>query len=307
MSTASSSPRIASAAAVALFALIASAAAMGISPVFVREAGVGPFTSAFYRVFLALPLLWIWARLEARRPDTPPDPGWTRGQLLAGLFFTVDLFFWHLACLKTTIANATLLATMAPVWVMLLSMVIGEKVTRTMVAGLALCVAGGSTLVGSSWQFAPERLMGDLYGVATSVGFGLYFLAMRVARRDAAPGLVLWRSSIVTAALLGLVALALENAWVPATLGGVAALLAMASISHVGGQGLLAFALGHLSAAFSSLVIFLEALAAALFGWIFFDETLGPFQIAGGLAILVGIWVARPRRAEPAPTTPRGG
>ena len=73
------------------------------------------------------------------------------------------------------------------------------------------------------------------------------------------------------------------------------ALLAMAWVSHVGGQGLLALALGHLSAAFSSLVIFLEALAAAFFGWVFFDEALGMPQYIGGAAILLGIWIARPR------------
>ncbi len=285
----------------AFAALLAAAVAMGVSPVFVREAGVGPFTSAFYRVFLALPALAAWAALEARRPadadrPRPPARGWNRADLLAGVFFTVDLFFWHLAVLHTTIANATLLATMAPVWVMLFSLVIGEKVTRAMVFGLAVCVLGGAALVGSSWQFAPERLLGDLYGIATSLGFGLYFLAVRVARRDAPTGLVLWRSTIVTAAALGLVALALENVWVPATLGGVVAVLAMANVSHVGGQGLLGWALGHLSAAFSSLVIFLESLAAAFFGWWLFGETLGPWQFAGGTAILIGIWIARPRQ-----------
>jgi len=272
--------------------------AMGISPVFVREAGVGPFTSAFYRVFLALPLLWAWMRWEADRPDALPDPGWTRAIVLAGLFFALDLFFWHLSVLHTTIANATLLATMAPVWVMLFSLVIGEKVTRVMVAGLGLCILGGASLVGSSWQLAPERLLGDLYGIGTSLGFGLYFLAVRVARREASPGVILARSSAVTALVLGLVAATQENSWWPASLGGLAALVAMASVSHVGGQGLLAYALGHLSAAFSSLVIFLEALAAALFGWLIFHETLGPWQIAGGLAILFGIWVARPRSAS---------
>ena len=280
----------------AFAALVASAVAMGVSPVFVREAGVGPITSAFYRVLLALPLLWAWARWEAGRPGALPDPGWTRGIVLAGLFFSLDLFFWHLSILHTTIANATLLSSMAPVWVMLFSLVIGEKVTRVMVMGLGLCLLGGVTLVGSSFQLAPERFVGDLYGIGTSLGFGLYFLAVRVARRDGAPGLVLARSTVVTAAVLAIVAATQENNWIPATMGGVAALVAMASISHVGGQGLLAYALGHLSAAFSSLVIFLEALAAALFGWWIFDETLGPWQIAGGLAILLGIWVARPRR-----------
>jgi drug/metabolite transporter (DMT)-like permease len=42
-------------------------------------------------------------------------------------------------------------------------------------------------------------------------------------------------------------------------------------------------------------VIFLEAFAAALFGWLFFNETLGPLQLAGGGLILFGVWVARPK------------
>lgn len=291
-------PEPRSIALLAFLALLASAVAMGISPVFVREAQVGPFTSAFYRVFLALPLLWGWARYESRAASTAPaDPGWTRGIVLSGVFFTIDLFFWHLSVLHTTIANATLLATMAPVWVMLFSLVIGETVTRVMVGGLALCIGGGALLVGSSLQLAPERLLGDLYGIATSVGFGLYFLAVRVARREAATGVILFRSTVITAALLAIVAAIAENRWLPTGFSGVAALVAMAAVSHVGGQGLLAFALGHLSAAFSSLVIFLEALAAAFFGWLIFGETLGPWQFAGGLAILAGIWIARPRDA----------
>lgn len=292
-SSRSSDPR--AVALLAFAALVAAAVAMGISPVFVREAQVGPFTSAFYRVFLALPLLWIWASVERRGDSGRPDRGWTRAVVLAGVFFTLDLFFWHLSILNTTIANATLLATMAPVWVMLFSLFIGERVTRVMVAGLGLCVVGGAALIGSSLKLAPERFVGDLYGIGTSLGFGLYFLAVRVARREASTGAVLFRSTVVTAALLAIVAAVAENAWVPAGLSGVVALVLMASVSHVGGQGLLAYALGHLSAAFSSLVIFLEALAAAFFGWAFFGETLGTWQIAGGVAILAGIWIARPR------------
>ena len=56
----------------AFLALCAGAVAMGISPVFVRySAGdVGPFASAFWRVALALPILYAWMRVEeaGRRP-----------------------------------------------------------------------------------------------------------------------------------------------------------------------------------------------------------------------------------------------
>jgi len=280
----------------ALGALIAGACAMGVSPIFVRYADVGPFTSAFYRVALALPALWLWAKLEAGRQPTPHPPGWTPAILLAGLFFAGDLFFWHLAILKTSIANATLLATLAPVWVALFSgLLIKEPVTRMMLVGLAACVAGALMLVGSNWGGSSGRLVGDIYGLATSVFFGFYFLAVRVARRDAGSGHILFRSTLITALALLIVALALEHAFVPQTWGGLAALLALALVAHVGGQGLLAYALGALSAAFSSLVIFLEALFAALAGWIVFHESLNVLQVAGGAAILVGVWIARPR------------
>ena len=92
-------------------------------------------------------------------------------------------------------------------------------------------------------------------------------------------------------------AVLIEDMMWPPTLFGVAALFAMALVSHSGGQGLLAFALGHLPAAFSSLVIFLEAVAAACFGWLILGEPLGLIQLLGAVAIFAGISVARPRRA----------
>jgi len=280
----------------AMLALVFGAIAMGISPVFVRFADVGPLTSAFWRVFLALPVLWLWARMEPRPPTTGLWSGWGGGILIAGLAFAGDLIFWHLSIMKTAVANATFLATLAPIWVALGSgLFIGERITRSTLFGLAVCLVGATVLVGTSYSMVPGRLEGDLFGLVTSLFFGIYFLAVRVARRSAPSGVVMFRSTVYTALALGVVALALEDRFLPQTLAGIAAILALAIVTHVGGQGLLAFALGHLSAAFSSLVIFLEAVAAAAFGWIFLQEPLTLPQIAGGLAILAGIWVARPR------------
>src|SRR5882672_9310638 len=98
---------------VAFAALVLGAVAMGASVLFVRWADVGPYASAFWRVFLALPFLFVWMRLE----NGPAWPGLDRAVLLSGLLFTGDLFFWHLAILGTTVANATFLATTAPIWV----------------------------------------------------------------------------------------------------------------------------------------------------------------------------------------------
>ena len=101
--------------AAALLALVAGAVAMGISPIFVRVADVGPFTSAFWRVALALPVLYAWMRIAER--GTGGGAVFPLATILSGLTFTGDLLFWHLAIMRTTIANAKFFVTTAPVWV----------------------------------------------------------------------------------------------------------------------------------------------------------------------------------------------
>lgn len=293
-------------AGLALAALVLGAVAMGVSPVFVRVANaeVGPLASAFWRVALALPLLFAWTRLEEGGP--------VRGRgfldpvlLLAGLAFAGDLVFWHFAILATTVANATFFATTAPVFVVLIAwLALRRRPRPATLAGLGLCLLGGGALVGQSARLDASHLIGDLEGVGTAFFFGLYFLVVERARAQGiGAARVTLAASCVTAAVLLVVALAVERRpFLPTTASGAAALIAMAWISHAGGQGLLSVALGRLPASFSSLVIFLEAIAAALFGWALLGEAVTPLQGLGGALILAGIWVARPKSSS-APTS----
>jgi drug/metabolite transporter (DMT)-like permease len=286
-----------------LLALCAGAVAMGISPIFVRYAAadVGPFASAFWRVALALPVLYAWMRLEeARAPAGTPRRSFNAGTVLAGFAFAGDLIVWHLSILSTTVANATFFATTAPVFVVLITwLVLRRRIARATLIGLLLCLMGGTALIGQSLQVDPGRLRGDLLGIATAFFFGLYFIAVERARAGSGAARVTFELSVITAAILLVVALVFDTRVVPRTGAGIAALLAMAVISHAGGQGLLSVALGRLPAVFSSLVIFLEAVAAALFGWLLLAEALTVVQAFGGALILAGIWIARPRPEAP--------
>ncbi len=82
----------------AFTALVAGAVAIAFAPIFVRLSELGPTATAFYRLALALPLLWLWVgrerrvKREQRRPSSRRDAF----QLaLAGLFFAADLAVWH--------------------------------------------------------------------------------------------------------------------------------------------------------------------------------------------------------------------
>ncbi|GLS17348.1 membrane protein [Labrys miyagiensis] len=287
----------------AFAALLGGAMAMGISPIFVRLSDVGPFASAFYRVFLALPVLYAWMRLEERQAGTPDTgPAFSLPVIATALAFAADLFFWHLAIAKTTVANATFFATTAPVWVVIFGwLFFRRKASRGALVGLSLCLLGGLALVGQSFAFAPGHLIGDGFAEATAVFFGLYFLAVEKARLRHRAARLTFSMSVLTAAILALVALwatySLGQRFLPSSALGWLTLFALAWVSHAGGQGLLSVALGSLPVVFSSLVIFLEAVAAAALGWLILGEAVSPLQTLGGLVIIAGIWIARPRTA----------
>jgi drug/metabolite transporter (DMT)-like permease len=82
----------------------------------------------------------------------------------------------------------------------------------------------------------------------------------------------------------------------PYTMDGWMKLAGLALISQVAGQSLIAYAMAHLPATFSSVGLLLQPVMAALFAWVLLGEALGPFEIAGGIVVLIGIRIAQ--RAE---------
>ena len=258
----------------ALSALVAGACVMGgASPIFVRLTDVGPQASGFWRTALALPVLWLWMCIEERRLRPAPPLRFDRAIVLTGVCFAGNLFFWHLAILHTTVANATFFAVTAPVYVVVGAFLfLGERSGPRVLLGLAACIAGGSALIGESYQIDPARLVGDVYGLVTALFFGAYVVVVRHARAQHDAARLMFLSTIVTAALLLVAAFLLGQQLMPRSAESLAALVALALIVQVGGQGLLAFALGSLPATFSSLVVFLEAIAAAALGWLVLGE-----------------------------------
>jgi drug/metabolite transporter (DMT)-like permease len=88
----------------------------------VKTSEVGPVATAFWRVLLALPILWAWMEIEGRRSGKPGRPSGPR-ELLAlfasGLFLGSTFALWHLSLGLTSVATSTLLVNLAPVFVAL--------------------------------------------------------------------------------------------------------------------------------------------------------------------------------------------
>ena len=276
----------------AFAALLSGATCIALSPIFVRIADVGPSASAFWRVALAAPLLWPLARLGTR--SRAPRAAWPM-LFAAGFAFAGDLAFWHWSIRFTSVANSTLLANLASLFVTAAMWLFWrQRPSATFLVGLAAALAGVALLVRASMAFSVTAIWGDALGVITAIFYAGYILAVKELRDGGARTLELMAfTTTVTALLLLPVALVSDEAFLPQSARGWLTLIALAWISHCAGQGLIAYSLAHLPAAFSSVSLLFQPVMAALFGWLVLGEALAPLQIAGGAIVLAGIYAAR--------------
>ncbi|HET7672864.1 MAG TPA: DMT family transporter [Burkholderiales bacterium] len=276
----------------ALPALLLGATFIALSPIFVRLSDVGPTASAFWRVALAAPLLWPLLLLS--RPAAPKAIDW-KLLLAAGFAFAGDLIFWHWSIRFTSVANSTLLANLSAPFVTLAVWIFWrERPSGMFTVGLALALVGVVMLVYTSLGFSSTALLGDAFGVITALFYAAYILAVKGLRdRGAATLYVMAVATTLTAVLLLPVAAASGEPLLPRSATGWLVLVGLAWVSHCAGQGLIAYSLAHLPAAFSSVGLLLQPVMAAIFAWLILTEPLVPLQIAGGAVVLLGIYLAR--------------
>jgi drug/metabolite transporter (DMT)-like permease len=290
-----------------LLALFAGAFCIASSAIWVRLSELGPVATAFWRVALALPLLWAWASAMSLAAHAEAGRRFRWPLAAAGACFAGDLALWHGSIVLTSVANATLLANFAPIFVTLaVWLVYSRRPSTRFVVALAVALAGTVVLVGSSMGSAAGapsagrmpaadgsmRLVGDALGIGTAMFYAAYQLFVSRVRGSVSTASVMAWSSLACAAILLPIAVASGEALLPSTLHGWAILAGLALTSHVAGQSLIAYAIAHLTPTLAAVGLLLQPVVAAGFAWMVLGEPVGALQVAGGTIVLLGIWLA---------------
>jgi len=279
---------------IGLLVLIMGAVAIGMAAPLVKLSELGPQTVGFWRMALAIPFAFLWMQFDRdppRKPDTPS--GWKRWLYLAlpGLLFSGDLAFWHAGIKITSVANATFLANLQPVFVVLAAwLIFKEKITKQFMFAAGLAVAGAALLSAGNITVAPERWPGDVLSMATAVWYAAYILAVRQARRFASTGTVIFFTVLVCSPILGLTALGFGETILPGSLTDWLVLIGLAVGVQIVGQGGVAFGLGRVPAPVASIIILIQPVVASIAGWLMFGEAFAPIQYAGAALVLTGVW-----------------
>jgi drug/metabolite transporter (DMT)-like permease len=156
-------------------------------------------------------------------------------------------------------------------------------------ASFVIAIGGIALLVGGVAAPTAARLLGDILGILAGAAYGGYLLVVSRFRYRTPTSMVMGITTLSCALFLLPPTLAMGESLVPSTAAAWSVLLALALLTHAGGQGLLVFAMKYLPAFTSSVTLLLQPLVAACGAWIIFSETLGFWQIAGGGIVLLGI------------------
>tara|TARA_X000000368_G_scaffold365384_1_gene311592 strand:- start:2587 stop:3462 length:876 start_codon:yes stop_codon:yes gene_type:complete len=279
-----------------LISLSIGAALLGFSAIFVRISETSPSTTAFYRAFLALPFLYLWIYFSREAINWNLDRRTIYIFLVSGIFFGADMAVWNWSIQFTSVAHATLLANTAPIFVTLIAFTfLKQKISKSFFFFLLLAMSGVYLVISSGSGGNEKRLFGDYLGIAAAVFYAGYILSVKRLTDQIPPSQVLFFSTLVTALFLFPISFIESDSLFPGTSEGWSILFGYALVSQVIGSGLITFGISKLSAHLSSLVLLIQPVAAAVFGWIILSENLISTQIFGGLIVLVAIYLASTR------------
>jgi len=274
----------------AFAALIVSNLFLALGPWMVRMADVGSVASAFWRLALAIPLLLLFARYASRQSFRP---SWGIGMLIVagGCFFAADLAVWHMGIKLTKLANATLFGNTSSLLFPVYGFIAARMLPRKLqLLALLLAAAGAALLLGSSYELSPGHLKGDLLAILAGIFYTFYLISIDRARQTLKPMPVLALATIAGAVPLLAFALLLGEQVIPTNW---TPLILLSLGSQVIGQGLLVYAMGHLSPLVVGLGLLTQPAVTAVIGWFVYDERLGPTDAIGAVLICAALVLIR--------------
>ncbi|MCL6679360.1 DMT family transporter [Sphingomonas sp. RG327] len=271
-------------------ALLVGNVALAFGPWLVRLSDVGSVAVGFWRLALALPFLWLLARVSGQQPH------WPKRALIvvlaiAAIFYALDLAAWNAGIRMTKLGNATLFGNSGSFVFAVYGLVLAHRMpTAKQSVALTLAVAGAVLLMSNSYDLSPKNLGGDLLTLVAGFLYGGYLIFVERARTklQSLPLLLLvtlFAAPILLAISLGFGERLWPHDWTP--------LLIFALSSQVFGQGLLVYSIGVFPPLVVGLALLSQPAVSALIGWLVYGETLSTGDWVGAVAIAAALVLVR--------------
>jgi drug/metabolite transporter (DMT)-like permease len=280
----------------AYLALVAGIVAIGFSAIFIRWAAAPGIVASLYR--MAIGWLMLTIPFLGRRRQLP-HAGWheLRFALLGGVFFAVDLSLWSTGVVISGATNPTLLANTAPLWVGIgATLIFHERLKGGFWLGLLMSMAGAALILGLDALRAMSLGLGTFFGLLAGLFYGGYFLITQRGRRTFDAISYFWVSSLAAVVTLFVINAAARQPLFAYSTRTYLSLLGLGVVSQGIGWLVINYAQGKLPATLVAPTLLGQPVVTGLLAGPLLGEVLQPLQIAGGIAVLAGVFIVHRSR-----------
>jgi drug/metabolite transporter (DMT)-like permease len=271
---------------------VAATVAVSFSAILIKEANDDAATIVWLRMGMATVLLAPWVLRDLRRSVLPHGRKQIGLVLASGIFLAGHFLLWTASLKYTSVAASVLLVSLHPIIVTPLGKrLLGERVSRQMLAGVGLAVVGTFVTCAGDLRVDSSAFGGDLLAIAGGLCLAGYLLIGRSVRSNLG---VAGYSAIVYAVVCVIAALT-------AVVGGVAhfpsprvalACFGLALICTIGGHTVYNWALRHVPVLLVSVSFLGEPPLTAVLALLILASVPSLATVLGGVLILAGLALA---------------
>jgi len=283
----------------AVLALFAAIACLSVGNVLTRFSDVGPTASAFYRLFLAMPMTWAIAAFSMQMPqrkmavsyETTTWPKLALYGLACGFLLGGEIALLHHAYVHGQVGVAIFLNNFAPLFVVLGAWVFfKERPARHAILCLIFAAPGAFLLSGLNPLQGGFKLgTGSVAALLSAVCYAAFLIVGTQMRRYCSAKTMMSWTNMTACLLLAPVAIFNQELLIAQSWQGWMVLLAMAFMSQVLGMRLYTQAMGNLSSTFVSFFSLSQPILTMALAWWVLNENLSPLQMAGAIIVLLSL------------------
>tara|TARA_X000000368_G_scaffold158606_1_gene124964 strand:- start:110 stop:1006 length:897 start_codon:yes stop_codon:yes gene_type:complete len=267
---------------------------IGFAPIFVKWSMLSSSAIAFYRMFLAIPFLFILNYAVNRRLSFKVN---NKSTILyaafASLAFTTDLTLWHFSMTITSVSNATVIVNSAPIFVAILSFILfKEKLSTGFLFSFVITYSGIIGLIYFSNNYANGKLLGDLLCLVAAFFYGVYLLIISKLGKENSLNIIFYTTFFCC--IFSIIPMIVEGGDIfPASNFEWLNLILLAVLCQFGGQYFITHAIGKISASSGSVGLLMQPITATLLAAFIFNEILNTIQVIFVFVAMFGIYLAR--------------
>ena len=261
------------------------------SPIIARSLeDISAISISFWRMFIGGGLLWIASLFFKQKPLNKSNRTKTH---IFGILLGLHFYFFFSAVKMTSIANATFLGTIAPLFTMLIEIFwLKRKISINTIIWIFIILIGSTMMVLDDFNFSDNYTLGSIYAIICSLLLGIGFIISENVRQNESTisfSRTLYMSAAVTLFILSFI---IKESIFSITINqwNILGLLILGIVPTIFGHNLLYYVIKYVSPTIVASVPLGEPIIASILAFFIFQETISKPIIVSGVIILSGLF-----------------